>query len=455
MKKTAFIAMLPVLALALVAGKVAMAQNAPGAGAAIGASGSGSASAGTATIAPPAPVPGDAGFVQFNSLTVESVSGTGVPAEITAMPQVTIMSGGAAGGGTGSASGGAMSSGNAASNCLRFDTQNAGKGMVIPCPIAPPVPAPSASNGTSPANGPAIMTVPPIGAFRIEVSANTEIMLRDRTAASLADISAGDQINVFGYYNTDGSIQAYVVRDTSKPVETQTMQLNNVSVVSVSGTSIPATLTVTQTVGAPCYHFNTNGAQAPIACPLGIIAPAQVPAPSSNAANTSSAPTAPTVAPNYMMLRRYSVNVDARTIVLDRNRNALTLADIHQGDRLNVYGETSDNGQTIAADIIRDLSLPVAPSTYMGTVTQVNPDGSFTVQTNDGRTFTVQGPVAAGESVSVDGLLNQSGTVLTGVTRLSVSSGTAYPPQPPVMLPMMRVQGSPYPTSTNGKPINY
>ena len=82
--------------------------------------------------------------------------------------------------------------------------------------------------------------------YRIEVDATTELSLRDRTSAGLSDFAAGDQINVFGYYNTDGSIQAYLVRDLSKPMQTQSLQLNNIEIVSLSGTSTPATIAVTQ-----------------------------------------------------------------------------------------------------------------------------------------------------------------------------------------------------------------
>ncbi|HVM77035.1 MAG TPA: DUF5666 domain-containing protein, partial [Candidatus Paceibacterota bacterium] len=325
---------------------------------------------------------------------------------------------------------------------------SAGGGSAIPCPIPP-----GTATGTSPSSvggsagsgstGNGAIAYPIRAPYRIEVSAQTELMLRDRSVASLSDFSNGDQINVFGYYNTDGSIQAYIVRDISKPVETETMQLNNVTLVSVSGTNLPATLAVTQTVGAPCYGFN-GSVKSNIACPMGVSSFSQ------NSATADVQPP-PSVAPMWMMLRKYVVTVDARTIILDSNRNIIPLSSLNVNDSLNVYGESTDNGQTITADIVRDTSIPVAQTSFGGTVTQVNSDGSFVIQTKDGQTLTIASPVSVGESVSVTGIQSQ-GTI-TQITRLTVSTSTPNPVPGP--LPMMRIQGSSYPTSSNGKPINY
>lgn len=249
--------------------------------------------------------------------------------------------------------------------------------------------------------------------YRIEVDSNTEFMLRDRTAAQLSDFSAGDQINVYGYYNTDGSIQAFIVRDLSKPVETTSMQLNNVTLVSVSASTTPATLAVTQTVTAPCLGFDSNGSALSIACPMGV---------SSFSANPATANVTPPAAlmPNWVMLRKYVVNVDSRTIILDRNRGELSLASLTPGDSLNIYGETSDNGQTITADIIRDLSIPPAATTITGTVSQVNADGSFVIRTTDGRTLTVQNPISAGETVTLQGILNSAENIVSQISQVLI-----------------------------------
>ena len=382
---------------------VASAQTVTGSGA------GGSGSAGPAIIISPTPVlppPTSAtGFVQFNSLTIQSISSQTAPAEIVAgMKELT------------------PAMGASAMPCYQFQSESDSAGTAITCPIPPSQ-----------------------NAYRIEVGASTELMLRDRTAATLANLSIGDQINIFGYYNTDGSIQAYLIRDISKPIETQTIQLNNVTLVSISGTSIPATLAVTQSQGAPCYSFTTNGAQQPYACPMGI---------SSFSANAATQNiVAPSAEPNYMMLRKYAITVDAQTIILDRNRNQLSLANLNLEDQLNIYGETSDNGQTVNADIIRDLSIPATPSTYTGTITQVNSDGSFVIQTNGGQTITVPGPIQVGASVSVTGLLGAS-NILSSVSRVMIGNSVTTPPTP-IEMPMLRINGSSTPPTTSHGPNIY
>lgn len=421
---------LPVLVIALIAGAQAFAQTANNVSA--GASGSGSAGSGTAvpgiivsppiTPVPPVPAPTpnpspDTGFVQFNNLTIINISDTNVPAEIVATMQepipVPLSANGSGTSGTG--------------NCMRFNSESAATGMAIPCPM-PPTSPDNSSSGPAPTNsasapsgavspGPAVnmpnIALPPPRAYRIEVDANTEIMLRDRTAAQLADLSSGDEINVYGYYNIDGSIQAFIVRDLSKPIVTTSMQLNNVTLVSVSASTTPTTLAVTQTVMAPCFGFGANGAARSIACPMG------VPSFSANSATANVTPPQ-ALMPNWAMLRKYVVNVDSRTIILDRNRTELPLGSLTPGDSLNIYGETSDNGQTLTADIVRDLSVPAAATTITGTVSQVNADGSFVIQTTDGRTITVQNPISVGEAVTLQGIINSAENVISQISQILI-----------------------------------
>jgi hypothetical protein len=56
------------------------------------------------------------------------------------------------------------------------------------------------------------------GSITIQASADTQLLLSDRTTATLGNITPGDTINVFGYYDGAGNIQASVIRDLSKPV---------------------------------------------------------------------------------------------------------------------------------------------------------------------------------------------------------------------------------------------
>jgi len=387
-------------------------------------------------------MPVDSGFVQFNTLVVQSISSQTAPAEIiagmggtgiyyngttgTVIPPTTPIP---------AASSVAMAA-PSGGNCLQFENANDNTGTPIACPVPPAMTPPgagaapaTAASGTAAAM-PAIYPNPSQLAYRIEIGATTTLMLRDRTPATLANFSSGDEINVFGYYNPDGSIQAYLVRDTSKPAETQTIQLDNVTLLSLSGTSIPATLAVTQQQGAPCYSFGAsgNGAMQPFACPLGV---------SSFSADPATANlVAPAAEPAYVALNKYAVTVDAQTIILDRNRATLTLGDLQPGDELNVYGETSDNGQTVDADIVRDLSVPPVATAYAGTVTQVNADGSFAIRTDNGQTVTVPNPVAVGAKVSATGILNSSGT-LTAVSGVTFGNGGASGiTVPPIPLPM-------------------
>ncbi len=376
------------------------------------------------------------GFVQFNNLTVQAVSGASAPATITASaqfyPQLPPGVGATVplNGSTGVSVGTSGAAGSAASACLKYNSENASTGLVIPCPMTPPVNPggpliPVSSSSASAATGASMPNIAVAAPYQIDISTNTELMFRDRTPATLADFAQGDTINVFGYYNADGSIQAYLVRDISKPVETQTMQLDNVTLASLSASNVPATLEVTQAQGAPCLGFSGN-TSAQIACPMGVMA-----FPGNPGTTSATAPTPSGATPNFVLLRKYVVNVDSQTIILDRNRTQLSLASLNPGDTLNVYGETSDNGQTIDADIVRDLSIPPAPSSVNGTVTQVNADGSFVIQTDNGQTLTVQNPVSVGETVTLQGMINSAQNLITEISRLMIASSTAPMPVPP------------------------
>lgn len=344
--------------------------------------------------------------------------------------------------------------------CRQFTSANGTNGVAIPCPVPPS----AAGSGTNSASGvgtgatsptyvcaslPCIYP-PQYPGYRIEIDAATQLMLYNRTGAALSDFAAGDQINVFGYYNTDGSIQAYLIRDLSKPVQTQTLQLNNVQIISISGTVPPVTIAVTQEQTAPCYSFNGTAGKMPYACPMGISSFG------SNAATQNvTAPAA--LMPSWAMLHKYVVTLDPETIILDANRTRLSLSDLRVGDLLNVYGETMDNGQTVIGDIIRDLSIPATPQTFNGTVTQVNADGSFVFQTNAGQTITVQSPIQVGAALQLTGLLDRLQNVLSQVSSIVSARNVIYPPVPlpvPMSTPgMLRVQGgSVLPPTASGTP---
>jgi hypothetical protein len=280
--------------------------------------------------------------------------------------------------------------------------------------------------------------------YRIEVDSSTHLLLRDRTAAGLGDFASGDQINVFGYYNSDGSIQAYLIRDLSKPAQDEFLQLNNVDLISISTGSTPTQLVVAQQTGYPCYGFDATGnSKTSIACPMGVVSPTTP----VNGMMLQNIPVPAAIAPNWMMMRKYVVNVDANTILLDSNRAKLALTDLRVGDQLNIYGDTKDNGQTLNADIVRDLSIPAIPSTYEGKITQVNTDGSFAIQTNDGRTITVKNLFQVGATVQITGVLDRLTNILSQVSNLFFGNiGITVPG-------MLRVQGgTPLPSGSGGTP---
>lgn len=454
MKKAfAFVAM---IAAVLVGASIAAADNNG-----VGATGVGVAMPGIVSVTAPVPAPASlpddhsgAGFLQLNNLSVVSVSAQNAPAEIIAtgpgyLPMMGA-NGASAGTGTGMGMMGSASNPSVVANppvasapltsanatCLRFTNENDATGVQAPCPMPP---ARESSTAAYPYRG---------QTYRIEVDASTKLLLRDRTSAILSNMNAGDQINVFGYYNADGSVQAYLVRNLSKPVESQYLQLNNVDLVSVSASTSPATLVVIQQPNYPCYGFGSDGSvkQGLIACPMGV----QTSAMGAMMPNLS-----PSIASIWQMSRKYTITIDAQTVILDRNRTRLALTDLTPGDELNIYGATNDNGQTVNADIVRNLSIPTSPATYSGTVTQVNADGSFVIKTSDGRSITVANPIAIGASVQVTGLLDRLQNIISQVTSIFLGTKPTVIPPTPTNAPVqgLRVNaGVPLPAGSGGTP---
>lgn len=426
MKKLTFFAGLSFLVLAAVAG-----AQTPNVG--VG-SGQGQGSAGVAVGNPiiivnpvnlnPVSTTTSNNIIQFNNLTVQSVSATVPPAEIVASGNAVYNQGGqppvmqpmtsAAGGQHNVA--GTITALQPQVRCLGFFGRNPTSGTLIPCPTPPPIPImpQPVTSGTTGGAVPAQPSPLISGTYRIEVSAATHLMLSDRAAAALADFAVSDQINVYGIYNDDGTIDALIVRDLSKPVVKQFVQLNNVNLVSVSAATAPATLTVVQQVANPCYGFGSEGNtnQGIIACPMGL---------QSFSDNTASRNvTVPqSIMPILNQSRKYVIQIDTQTILMNRERGTLALTDFKVGDQLNIYGATLDaNGATIDADIVRDLSLPATVQNYSGRVTQVNSDGSFVIQLNDGSTYTVQNPVQVGTTVQLKGLLDQLQKIISQVSQI-------------------------------------
>src|SRR3989344_3537695 len=378
----------------------------------------------------PLPTPGSISVVsgdiiQFNNLVVQNVSGN----TIWAYPNYVYAQNGGGGimrpmEGTVPASG-AIIQNLPQTKCVSFK-EDASRGKETKCPApSASAGAPNISYGAPTSVNPIPQQLPPETypmpspyLYRIEVSSDTRLLLRNRMGATLADFSSGDQINVFGYYANDGSIRALIVRNLSKPEEKQFIQLDNTNLVSVSGN----TLIVVQRQNFPCYGFNDMGEKrfnAP--CPLG----AEQQSPTLRGVQVPSQ-----VAPYYDLSRKYVVQLDAQTIILDRNRSRIGVSDLSLGDQLNIYGVIGTD-QVIEADIVRDTSKPAkpsAPETIKGTVTQVNADGSFVMQTSDGRSITVS-EVNVGAEVTVRGILDEIKNFISQVTEIKLIQSTNPPRQ--------------------------
>ncbi len=267
---------------------------------------------------------------------------------------------------------------------------------------------------------PEIYPVPsPSYLYRIEVSSDTRLLLRNRASATLADFASGDQINVFGFYNNDGSIRALIVRNLSKPEEKQFIQLDNAELVSVSGN----TLVVIHGQNYPCYGFDASGSNKSMTvCPMG--------ASTENPALQNIA-VPETLMPRFFPSRKYIVQIDIQTIILDRNRNRISQNDLAINDKLNIYGVIGSNSDTIEADIIRDISRPQKPperKTFEGTISQIGSDGTIVMTTSDGRTLTLQ--IGTGSKIKVNGILDELKGWLYNLSEITIRppKDTSFPP---------------------------
>ncbi len=368
-------------------------------------------------ILPVPPTPQDDGFIQFNNLTVENVSSESPPAEILAIqeqPPYALMDRGAVKS--------VLPAPTASeAKCFRFlNPENAaGSATTCPLPIAlPQTPTSTAATTTPPQSGrtPTIYPAPPLPpviTYRIMISYDTRLFLRDRTPAALTDFSRGDKINIFGFYNSNGNVDALMVRNLSKPLQKHFVQLNNVELVSVADENIPTYLVAVQRPIYPCYDFGIRGETKRILpCPLGVKSLKDNP--------LSQGVELPQRFMPEQALRKYIVKVDEQTVILNRLRSRLDISELIIGDKLNIYGETDDSGEIIEADIIRDLSKPVVSLNYSGTIMQVNADGSFVIQTEDGELLTVENPIKVGATVKLVGVLNDIKKIISQISEILI-----------------------------------
>ncbi len=345
-------------------------------------------------------------IVQFNNLEIGSVSlySDDRIAEITVRNlEVLPMSGSVSGGNT---------SAQSQTLCKKFNSPAGGASIEIACPQ----PAPTTG-------------------YRISVLKDTILLFRTRSAASIGDFAAGDRINVFGYYNPDGTVRALIVRNVSKPVERQFIQLNNMEVRDMLKTN-PPTLMLVQYGNDPCQRFEGDK-KINMPCPL--MGAASAP---SVSASVGSQPRTP-----EGLIRKYDVRLTERTIILDKNRTKLTAADIRVGDKINVYGSYTDlNSQAIEAEIVRVLSVPrgsgdvdQTKDRIDGTVERLNAgDGTVLVRMRDGSLVTVENPFRVGTFVSIRGTLKDGN--VSDITDVSVRAHDD-PKAPPALSQMVPGSG--------------
>jgi hypothetical protein len=156
------------------------------------------------------PVP-SAAYIQFNDIMVVGVSGTASSGIIFAQSQSQ--------GGT----------------CTEYASAEDTVGSAVTCPMAP-TPATTTMTNTS-------STMTNTGTFTITINSGTQLLLSDRSSAVLGNITAADVINVYGYYDGLGNIDAQVVRDLSKPAApgiTPVLVPTTTTTVT-TGTTVPAT----------------------------------------------------------------------------------------------------------------------------------------------------------------------------------------------------------------------
>jgi hypothetical protein len=147
---------------------------------------------------------GTSGYIQFDGLIVTSVSSSSSPnpttqifAQNPAYP--TVIDDGAS---TSAPSSTALIS------CEQFATDSATTGTPMICPTPSLVATLSTATTSNAYYNP----------YAVQLDASTQLLLSDRTTAVLGNITSGDTINVYGYYNADGTINAEIVRDLSKPI---------------------------------------------------------------------------------------------------------------------------------------------------------------------------------------------------------------------------------------------
>jgi hypothetical protein len=78
----------------------------------------------------------------------------------------------------------------------------------------------------SPTGSPIACPTLPTALLTITTNQATQTLLNNRSATTLASIAPGDPINVYGYYDGNGTINAEIIRDTSRTTSGMTPTIN-------------------------------------------------------------------------------------------------------------------------------------------------------------------------------------------------------------------------------------
>jgi len=321
-------------------------------------------------------------IIQINNLTVESVSAGEVVAS---------------------------RSENAA--CTRFDSLNAKTGLSGLCPL-PPVASSAYPH------------------YRITVTGDAKLLLRAREQGALSDFEKGDRINVFGIYAADGSLSARIMRNLTKPLARDYIQLLDLEVAAITVSGTDTVLFAIQRADGVCQSF-AKGWKENVVCPIGISSPNQ-----SSFLSSDSLPAS--VKSQLNFVRKYEVKITSKTTVLDRNKNPLPTGSVAPGDIINVYGShTEKDALRVEAEVARDLSRPASAGneagTYEGLIAQINQsEGSFVIRLRDGKRILVPPYFRVDHFVRLKGELDETGSEFSEVSEIVIQKISDVDPIPAI-----------------------
>lgn len=175
-------------------------------------------------------------YIQLNNMEVVSgPSSNTLPADITVVQKI-------------------------ASPCLDYGMYGTG-GMPVPCPLG--LEARGGAMMSAAPDGKSQLYYPYQRRYLIHIDRSTRIISWDRSQTlSLADITPGDNVNIYGEYNqSEGAVRALIIRDLSKPQQLGFLQVTvaDGSIMCMrpyakSGGEVPpgASATTMAEIQAPC-----------------------------------------------------------------------------------------------------------------------------------------------------------------------------------------------------------